>query len=98
MLGFDLSERTVSRWMTRAPRESDLSQRWLAFLRNHREAIAAVDLFTVPTVTFGALYCFFAIAHGRRRILHFNITRHPTSQWIAQQLREAFPFIQLPGF
>jgi hypothetical protein len=62
MLGFDLSERTISRWMKRAPRGPDQAKRWLAFLRNHREAIAAMDFFTVPTITFGVLYCFFIIA------------------------------------
>src|SRR5215472_17310472 len=98
MLGFDLSERTVSRWMKRPPRESDSAQRWLAFLRNHWEAIAAMDFFTVPTVTFGVLYGFFVLAHGRRRILHFNVTKYPTSQWIVQQLREAFPFESAPRF
>lgn len=92
MLGFEVSERSVSRWMRRAPRTPDSAQRWLRFLRNHREAIAAMDFFSVPTVTFGVLYCFFIIAHDRRRILHFNITRHPTSAWIVQQLREAFPY------
>jgi putative transposase len=55
------------------------------------EVIVAFDLFTVPTVTFQVLYCFFVIEHGRRWILHFNVTRHPTSAWIVQQLREAFP-------
>src|SRR5215831_9921986 len=59
MLGFDVSERTISRWMKRAPRAPDPSKRWLAFLRNHKEAIAAMDFFTVPTVTFSVLYCFF---------------------------------------
>ena len=92
MLGFDLSERTISRWMKRAPRGPDQAKRWLAFLRNHREAIAAMDFFTVPTITFGVLYCFFIISHDRRRILHLNVTKHPTSGWIIQQLREAFPF------
>src|SRR5882762_3108554 len=92
MLGFDVSERTVSRWMTRAPRDPEQAKRWLAFLRNHREAIAAMDFFTVPTITFNLLYCFFVISHDRRRILHFNVTRHPTSHWIVQQLREAFPY------
>src|SRR5258707_15511453 len=91
MLSFDLSERTISPWMKRAPREPEPAQRWLTFLRNHREAIAAMDFFTVPTITFSALYCFFVIEHGRRRILHFNVTEHPTSLWIVQQLREAFP-------
>ena len=92
MLGFEISERSVSRWMRRAPRSPDSAQRWLTFLRNHREAIAAMDFFSVPTVTFGVLYVFFVIGHDRRRILHFNVTRHPTSTWIVQQLREAFPY------
>ena len=55
--------------------------------------IVAFDLFTVPTLTFQLLYCFFVIEHGRRRILHFNVTRHPTADWVVQQLREAFPAI-----
>src|SRR5664279_4325326 len=81
MLGFDVSETTISRWMKRAPKDPQPAKRWLAFLHNHREAIAAMDFFTVPTLTFGVLYCFFIIGHDRRRILHFNITRHPTSTW-----------------
>ena len=92
MLGFDLSERTISRWMKRAPKNPDRAKHWLAFLRNHREAIAAMDFFTVPTITFGVLYCFFVISHDRRPILHVNVTKHPRSAWIIQQLREAFPF------
>src|SRR5664280_3063278 len=64
---FDLSEPTVSRWIRRAPRPPDLAKCWLTFLRNHREAIAAMDFFTVPTLTFGILYCFFVIGHDRRR-------------------------------
>jgi putative transposase len=92
MLGFDVSERTISRWMRKAPRDPQPGQRWLTFLRNHLEAIAAMDFFTVPTITFNVLYCFFVISHDRRRILHFNVTAHPTGQWIIQQLREAFPF------
>jgi putative transposase len=98
MLGFDVSERTISRWMKRAPRDPEPVKRWRAFLANHREAIAAMDFFTVPTITFGVLYCFFVISHDRRRILHFNITKHPTSSWIIQQLREAFPFGAAPRF
>jgi len=69
-----------------------------AFLRNHREAIVAMDFFTVPTLTFHVLYCFFIISHDRRRILHFNVTRHPNSSWIVQQLREAFPYQSTPKF
>jgi transposase InsO family protein len=98
MLGFNVSERTVSRWMKRAPRDTQRAQHWRAFLHNHREVIAAMDFFAVPTVTFGLLYCFFIIAHDRRRILHFNVTRHPTSVWTAQQLRDAFPFTDVPRF
>jgi hypothetical protein len=95
MLGFDISERTISRWMKRAPRDPEPAKRWLAFLRNHREAIAAMDFFTVATITFGVLYCFFIIGHDRRRIVNFNVTSHPTAGWIIQQLREAFPFQSL---
>jgi transposase InsO family protein len=57
-----------------------------------------MDFFTVPTITFGVLYCFFVIAHGRRRILHLNLTKHPTSLWVVQRLREAFPFESPPRF
>ena len=84
--------------MKRAPRDPEPVKRWRTFLENHKEAIAAMDFFTVPTITFGVLYCFFVIGHDRRRILHFNITKHPTSSWIIQQLREAFPFGGAPGF
>jgi len=69
----------VLRWMWKAPRDPKPAQRWLAFLSNHREAIAAMDFFTVPTLTFGVLYCFFVIAHDRRRILHRSVTKHPTT-------------------
>src|SRR6267378_2356301 len=98
MLGFDISERTISRWMKRAPRDPERAKRWLAFLRNHREAIAAMDFFTVPTLRFSVLYGFFVISHDRRRILHFNVTKHRTSVWIVQQLQEAFPFESSPRF
>ena len=90
-LDFDISERTVSRYLARRlPRPGDAAKNWLAFLRNHREAIAAIDFFTVPTITFRLLYCFFAIDHGRRKILHFSVTAHPTADWVVQQLRETF--------
>ncbi len=89
-LGFDLSE--VSRWIRRAPRDPDPLKRWLTFLRNHREAIAAMDFFTVPTLTFGVLYCFFVIGHDRRKILHFNVTRNPNPLWVVQQLRETWAY------
>src|ERR1039458_2724583 len=62
-LGFTVSEPTVSRWLQRVPRSPDVGKRWLTFLRNHRDAIAAMDFFTVPTLTFGRLYGFFVISH-----------------------------------
>jgi putative transposase len=90
-LGFDISERTVSRYLRHLSPPDDVRKRWSAFLRNHRDVIAAMDFFTVPTLTFRVLYCFFVIEHGRRKIVHFNVTEHPTGPWIVQQLREAFP-------
>jgi putative transposase len=89
-LGFVLSERTVARYLPRTRRRDDAGKKWLAFLHNHREAIVAFDFFTVPTATFRVLYCFFVIEHERRRILHFNVTRHPSADWVVQQLRETF--------
>src|ERR1700737_1108185 len=97
-LGFDLSERSVSRWVRRAPRDPNPAKRWLIFLRNHREAIAAMDFFTVPTITFGVLYCFFVIGHDRRKILRFNVTSVPSALWIVQQMREAWPYAQAHRF
>jgi putative transposase len=96
MLGFDLSERTVLRWMRKAPKNPQPARPWAAFLSNHRDAIAAMDFFTVPTLTFAVLYCLFVISHERRSILHFNATRCPTGTWVSQQLREAFPTIASP--
>jgi transposase InsO family protein len=98
ILGFDISERSVLRWMRKAPRNPETAKRWAAFLSNHREAITAMDFFTVPTLTFGVLYCFFVIAHDRRRILHCNFTKHLTSAWVIQQLREAFPYDSAPRY
>jgi hypothetical protein len=85
MLGFAVSERTISRGIKSASKDPESAPRWRSFLRNHHEAIAAMDFVSVPTVTFGVLYGFFIIAHDRRRILHYNVTRHPTSAWIVQR-------------
>jgi putative transposase len=97
-LGFEVSERTVSRYLSRLHGREDPGRSWLSFLKNHREVMAAMDFFTVPTVTFQVLYCFFVISHSRRKILHFNATQHPTSAWIAQQIREAFPEDAAPRY
>ena len=80
-LGFIISEITVSRYLPRRPAEPDQLKRWMAFLRNHKDDIAAMDLFTVPTASPRLLYGFFVIEHGRRHIVHFNATFHPTSAW-----------------
>jgi putative transposase len=91
-LGFTVSERTVARYLRRLrPQIGKPDQHWKAFLANHREAIVAFDFFAVPTLTFKLLYCFLVIEHGRRKILHCNVTAHPTSEWVVQQLRETFP-------
>jgi putative transposase len=91
-LGFAVSERTVARYLRGLrPRTNKSDQLWKVFLANHREAIVAFDFFAVPTLTFKVLYCFFILEHGRRKILHCNVTAHPTSEWVVQQLREAFP-------
>ena len=97
-LGLEVSERTVSRYLAPVGRHGDAGKRWRIFLRNHREAIAGMDFFTVPTATFRVLYCFFVISHSRRKVLHFNTTEHPTSHWIVQQLREAFPDDSAPDY
>ena len=97
-LGFNISERTVSRYLNKSVPDQDKTQSWLTFLRNHHDAIAAMDLFTVPTVTFSVLYVFFVIHHGRRKLLHWNVTDHPTAEWVIQQLREAFPCDEAPKY
>jgi Homeodomain-like domain len=90
-LGFVVSERTVARYLQRVGRRGDPGESWLTFLSNHREVIAAFDFFTVPTLTFQVLYCFFVIEHGRRKILHFNVTRHPTTGGSSNNCVRPFP-------
>jgi putative transposase len=97
-LGFVLSEITVSRYLPRCPVEPDQVKRWVAFLLNHKDEIASMDLFAVPSVSLRVLYGFFIIGHGRRRILHFNASFHPTAEWIIRQLREAFPYDTAPRY
>ncbi len=92
MLGFDVSERSVSRWVKRCKGNPDPGKQWIAFLKNHRDSIAAMDFFTVPTLTFGVLHCLFVIGHDRRRILHYNVTRNPSGFWTALQLRQTWQF------
>ncbi len=89
-LGFVVSEHSVARYLRRLRRRGDAGRRWAAFLANHREAIVACDFFTVPTVTFQLLWCFFVIDHRRRTILHINVTGESTTAWVVQLLRDTF--------
>ena len=95
-LGIDIGESSVTKYMLRSRKPP--SQTWRTFLDNHVSQLVSVDFFTVPTIRFQVLYVFVVLAHDRRRILHFNVTAHPTAEWAAQQLREAFPFEQLPRY
>jgi putative transposase len=90
-LGFRVSLATVSRYVPKTKPDPTQHQRWMTFLRNHKDVIAGMDFFVVPTLRFRLLYVWFAIDHGRRRILHFNVTASPPARWVIQQLRETFP-------
>jgi putative transposase len=83
-LGIRVSLATVSRYLPRKERDPAQQQRWMTFLRNHKDVIAGMDFFVVPTVRFRLLYVWLAIDHGRRRILHFNVTENPTARWVIQ--------------
>ena len=89
-LGLNVATSTVEKYRPRTRTPS--SPTWKAFLSNHVTDIVACDFFTVPTATFRVLFVFIVLAHERRRIVHFNITEHPTAQWTAQQIVEAFPW------
>jgi putative transposase len=95
-LGIDIGESSVTKYMVRWRKPP--SQTWRTFLDNHLSQLVSVDFFTVPTIRFRVLYVFLVLAHDRRRILHFNVTPHPTAQWTGQQLRNAFPFEQFPRY
>lgn len=95
-LGIDIGETSVSKYMIRRRRPP--SQTWKTFLTNHINSMVSVDFFTVPTIRFQILYVFLVLAHDRRRIVHFAVTAHPTAEWTAQQLREAFPWESAPGY
>jgi len=95
-LGLEIGETSVGKYMLR--RRKPPSQTWRTFLENHVKELVSVDFFTVPTVRFQVLYVFLVLAHDRRRVIHFNVTAHPTAEWTGQQLREAFPFDQSPRF
>jgi transposase InsO family protein len=89
-LGIDIGETSVGKYMARDRKPP--SQTWRTFLETHVKTMVSVDFFTVPTIRFQVLYVFLILAHDRRRILHFGVTAHPTAEWTAQPLREAFPW------
>ena len=95
-LGFKVAESTVSKYMIR--RRGPPSQTWRTFLRNHAEAIAAIDLCVVPTLSFECLFAFLVLGHGRRQLLWFAVTRNPTAEWLAQQIVQAFPWNTAPTY
>ena len=93
-LGIRVAPRTVGKYLTdgfRPGRRPDPTQRWMTFVRNHANAIVACDFFVVVTATFRVLYVFVLIEVGTRRIVHQNVTAHPTADWTLQQFREALP-------
>ena len=96
LLGYDVAESTVARYVIRRPKPP--SQTWRTFLANHTNQIVACDFFTVPTVTFRVLYVFVLLRHSDRKILHVNVTNKPTSVWTAQQIRQAFPYDSAPKY
>ncbi len=89
LLGHVVSESTVAKYMIRHRKPP--SQNWRTFLANHMNVAAACDFFVVPSLTFDPLYCFVVLTHDRREIVHIFVTRHPTDEWTAQQILEAFP-------
>jgi len=95
-LGIDVAERTVSRLLQK--RRSPPSQTWRTFLTNHVRDLVSVDFFTVPTARRRVLFVFVVLAHDRRRVLHFNVTGHPTAAWTTQQIVEAFPDDSAPSY
>jgi transposase InsO family protein len=94
--GIEISETSVAKYMPRYRKPR--SQTWSTFLDNRVKNLVSVDFFTVPTIRFQVLYVFVVLAHDRRRVVHFSVTVHPTAEWTAQQLCEAFPFDQVPRY
>ena len=95
-LGIHVAKSTVEKYQPR--HRAPPSPTWKTFLDQHVKDLVAIDFFVVPTVKFRVLFVFIVLAHDRRRILHFNVTEHPTAQWTAQRLVEAFPFDTAPRY
>jgi transposase InsO family protein len=95
-LGIDVAERTVSRLISN--RRPPPSQTWRTFLANHVRDLVSIDFFTVPTANLRVLFVLVVLAHHRRRVLHFNVTEHPTAEWTAQQIVDTFPDDTAPSY
>jgi transposase InsO family protein len=96
-LGFTVAQSTVAKYMAK-PGDGRSGQSWGTFLRNHLPHIAAMDLFVVPTITFVRLYVLVIVHLARRELVWVNVTAHPTADWIAQQITEAFPWEMAPRY
>jgi transposase InsO family protein len=96
-LGLTVSQATVSKYMLLRPRRPP-SQAGRTFLKNHAKDLIALDFFTVPTATFRVLFVLLVLSHGRRRLVHFNVTEHPTAEWTARQLLEACGLEESPRY
>jgi transposase InsO family protein len=96
-LGITVSKRSVQHYRRRGPARPP-GQSWQTFLRNHRPSIWAADLLTVRTAAFQTLYVLFFVAHGRRELLHLNVTTNPTAAWVWRQLIQATPWGGAPRF
>jgi hypothetical protein len=95
-LGFEVAQSSVAKYM--AKRRGPPSQGWRTFLRNHAPDIAAMDLFVVPTIGFDLLYVFVIVRLDRRDLVWINVTAHPTAEWVARQITEAFPWNEAPRY
>ena len=95
-LGFEIAQSSVAKYMVK--RRGPPSQGWRTFLRNHAPHIAAMDLFVVPTIGFDLLYAFVIVTLERRELVWINVTAHPTTEWVARQITEAFPWDGAPGY
>jgi transposase InsO family protein len=95
-LGIEEGETTVAKYMVKGRRPS--SQTWRTFLRNHAAGIAAMDFLVVPTIGFRLLYALVILRHERRQIVSVGVTSHPTAQWIARQIGDAFPWDETPRY
>jgi putative transposase len=95
-LGIEVAKATVEKYRVR-PRKPP-SPTWKTFLNNHVQDLVSLDFFVVPTVTYKVLFILVILTHERRRVIHYNVTEHPTAEWTAQQMVEAFPWNKMPRY